>query len=215
MFRIGDKYGPEYETYLNSKLKHYDVEWIHQPLSSKVALQWNKMFLMAFNSEEPIVVMDIDTILLNDYDKLLQYPVKRGEFLSIPSWWSKRKTPHVINGGFYKYFPKDCKYIFDKFMSDPKKWQRHYIDNGTTVGPVNGEQFFVEDNVKSKLNLKLIPDEWVTRWTQNTKKNSFICERYPGELLVNGDFNSNIKLIHFTTSLNKPHESEFFKHLYT
>ena len=213
LFRIGNKYGPEYETYLNKKLKHYDVEWIHQPLSSAVALQWNKMFLMVYNSNDPIVVMDIDTILLNDYTQLFDYPIQPGEFLGIPAWWSK-KTNYQLNGGFYKYYPKECKFIFDKFIADPKKWQRHYIENGTTIGPVNGEQFFVEDTLKERLNLKLIPKSWVTRWTQNSTKNEYISQKYPGTLIKDGNFNEDIKLIHFTTSLNKPHDSEMFKHLY-
>ena len=38
-----------------------------------------------------------------------------------------------INGGFFKYYPKDVKYIYDKFMKDPNHWQTHYIKNKTNA----------------------------------------------------------------------------------
>ena len=63
-------------------------------------------------------------------------------------WWrDSTKNNYKINGGFFKYYPKECKYIYDKFMKDVEYWQQYYIKNGTTSGPVNGEQYFVEDNV--------------------------------------------------------------------
>ena len=49
-------------------------------------------------------------------------------------------------------------------MADPEHWQKHYIENGTTTGPVNGEQYFVEEQVKRKLQLVTLPNSWVTRW---------------------------------------------------
>ena len=49
-------------------------------------------------------------------------------------------------------------------MSDIHHWQKFYIENGTTTGPVNGEQYFVEDSVKEQLDLVVLPNEWFTRW---------------------------------------------------
>jgi len=45
----------------------------------------------------------------------------------------------------------------NKFMSNPEYWMEYYIKNGTTVGPVNGEQYFIQDSVEEKLNLKYLP----------------------------------------------------------
>ena len=91
----------------------------------------------------------------------------------------------------------------------------HYIKSGLTIGPVNGEQFFVEEHVKQNLTLKLVPEEWVTRWTNTESKNDFIIKQYKtkfdSNIMANNKFNNNIKLVHFTTSLNKPHESLFWK----
>ena len=45
--RIGEKYGQEYETYINEKLSRYDITWIREPFDSRIKLQWNKMYAMS------------------------------------------------------------------------------------------------------------------------------------------------------------------------
>jgi len=216
LFRIGNKYGPQYEKYLNKKLKDYDVVWHRDPFDSRVALQWNKMLCMNLDIDEPIVVMDIDLILTNNYHDILNYSIEKGQFLGMNSWWGHPPS-HKLNGGFFKYFPTDCKYIYEKFMENISYWQQYYIVNRYTVGPVNGEQFFVEDSVKERLELITFPSSWATRWTQDSKTNEGISKRYNryfNESLYENDFNRDIKLVHFTHSLNKPHESPMFAHLY-
>jgi len=226
--RIGDKYGPEYETYLEKKLPNHEFIWVRKPYDDRVVLQWNKMWGMQLGIDEPICVMDIDVLLVNDYEKIFDYPIKRGQFVAMPGWWRDTdKSGYVINGGFFKYYPKDCKYIFDKFMSDPHRWQHHYIDNGTTKGPVNGEQYFVEDSVKEKLELVTLPEAWFTRWVtdesivygksmlrwqvQLTNKYSEITGN--DYIYLGGEFHEDIKFVHFTHSLNKPHLWEdYMKH---
>ena len=116
--RIGEKYGPEYEDYLNKKLSKYNIIWIREPYHPKVTLQWNKMWGMQLQQDEPICVMDIDVLLLNDYEKIFETPIEPGQFLAMPGWWR-----------------------------DTKK-SGYYIKNETTKGPVNGEQYFIEDSVK-------------------------------------------------------------------
>ena len=57
--------------------------------------------------------------------------MERGQLLYL-GWWRIQKRGYSINGGFFKYHPKDCKYIYDKFMSDVNGWQQYYINNGVT-----------------------------------------------------------------------------------
>jgi len=194
--RVGDKYGIEYETYLKSKL---DITFINED-EHPFILQWNKMRFMEMDINEHICVIDIDIELLNDYEELFNYPIKRGEFVGIKAWWKDTHNPNYsLNGGFYKYYPKDVKYIADKFRSDPKKWMNYYIDNGTTIGPVNGEQYFVEDSVKERLELKFVPETWVTKWYDelSIKERAVANTMYPGEWLHLGEFNPDIKLVHY------------------
>ena len=56
--RIGDKYGPEYETYLEKKLSDYEMVWIREPYHSDVQLQWNKIYAMNTGIDEPVCVID-------------------------------------------------------------------------------------------------------------------------------------------------------------
>ena len=74
--RIGDKYGPEYEKYLESKLPEYEFIWVREPIREAVTLQWNKMYGMSLDIDEAICVMDIDVLLENDYRKIFEYPVQ-------------------------------------------------------------------------------------------------------------------------------------------
>jgi len=226
--RIGEKYGPEYETYLEKKLPNHEFIWVREPYDDGVVLQWNKMWGMQLDIDEPICVMDIDVLLVNDYERVFNYPIERGQFLAMPGWWrDTEKNGYVINGGFFKYYPRDCKYIFEKFMSDPHYWQHYYIDNGTTKGPVNGEQYFVEDSVKEKLELVTLPEAWFTRWVTDesivygksmltwqvqltNKYNEITGNDY---IYLGGEFHEDIKFVHFTHSLNKPHLWEdYMKH---
>ena len=225
--RIGDKYGPEYEKYLEKKLPNHDFIWVREPYDDGVVLQWNKMWGMQLDIDEPICVMDIDVLLVNDYEKIFEYPVKRGQFVAMPGWWrDTKKNGYIINGGFFKYHPKECRYIFDKFMSDIHHWQQYYIKNGTTKGPVNGEQYFVEDSVKERLELITLPDAWFTRWvideSINYGKNMTewqigLTSKYRSitgndYIYLGGEFHDDIKFVHFSHALNKPHLWEDYNH---
>ena len=93
--RIGDRYGPAYEKYLEQKLPEYDFIWVREPIKDGVLLQWNKMYGMALDIDEPIVVMDIDVLLVNNYKELFEYPIKRGQFVSIPGWWRDTENKNI------------------------------------------------------------------------------------------------------------------------
>ena len=115
--RIGDKYGPEYEKYLENKLPQHEFIWVRKPINDKVQLQWNKMYGMNLDIDEPIVVMDIDVVLVNDYEKLFDYPIEKGEFVAIPGWWrDTSEKKHKINGGFFKYFPKSLTKLLNSII---------------------------------------------------------------------------------------------------
>jgi len=226
--RIGDKYGVGYENYLVKKLSKYEVIWIRKPFDPRVKLQWNKLKVMSLKIKEPVCVIDIDILLINDYLKLFEHPINRGEFLSIPGWWRDDFGSFKINGGFYKYFPEDCNYIFDKFMTKPKFWQNYYILKKITKGPINGEQYFIEDSVNERLTLKLIPIAWVTRmaskeFIENNKDSElnrffshnfdkwikFMNNKYTNLtgnkfFFRNEKFHNEIKLVHYTHHNNKP-----------
>jgi hypothetical protein len=205
--RTGDRYGPEFEDYIDSKVPN--VTWIREETIGKH--QWNKLIPMSLDIDEPVCVIDIDVSFINDYMDLFNYPIERGQFVATQSWWKDTDVDgYKLQGGFQKYYPKDCKYIYDKFVSDSEYWMEYYIKNGTTCGPVNGEQYFVEDSVKERLKLKFLPETWMTNWNKWAQyNNNFILDanlRYPGEYLFLGEeFNPDVRLLHFQGS-NTPHK---------
>jgi len=208
--RIGDKYGPQYEEYINKKLVGCDVHWIREPFQPYVPLQWNKLSVFNMDIDEPVIVMDIDKLLINDYEEIIHYPCNKGEFVSVPFWWNFDGTSFKTSGGFYKFWPKECKNIYQKYVSDIPYWTNYYIKNGLTNGPVNGEFMFVQDNLD--VELKLMPDAWFTRWLSNDDPAgcSKISDKYievtGNTHLYDGEFHKDIKMVHFTNSMNKPHE---------
>lgn len=194
--RVGDKYGPHYEDYINSKIPN--VNWIREELVGPK--QWNKLWPMSLDIDEPVVVIDIDIMFINDYMDVINYPIKRGEFLSAKSWWQDTwDKNYSMQGGFQKYYPKDCKYIYDKFMSDPEYWMEYYPKQNITI-PGMGEQYFVEDSVKEKLKLKFIPTDWMTRWEHQMQHRLEIALNlgYPSDWLHLGqEFYPHVRLVHF------------------
>lgn len=194
--RVGDKYGPHYEDYINSKIPN--VNWIREELVGPK--QWNKLWPMSLDIDEPVVVIDIDIMFINNYMDVINYPIERGEFLSAKSWWQDTwHKDYSMQGGFQKYYPKDCKYIYDKFISDPEYWMGYYPKQDITI-PGMGEQYFVEDSVKEKLKLKFIPTDWMTRW-EHQMSHQLVTDLnlgYPLDWLYLGEeFYPEIRLVHY------------------
>ena len=106
--RIGDRYGPEYEKYLENKLPEYDFIWIRKPIREDVLLQWNKMYGMSLDIDEPICVIDIDVLLVNNYKELFEFPIKKGQFVSIPGWWrdTEKKRDTKLTEAFLNIIQK-------------------------------------------------------------------------------------------------------------
>ena len=83
-------------------------------------------------------------------------------------------------------------------MKDKFHWQRYFIESNITVGPVNGEQYFVEDSVKEKLELKFLPETWFTKSVNNPTKEWWarMNDLYPGDWLYLDEYNNDVKIIH-------------------
>lgn len=164
---------------------------------------------MGLDIDGPVCVIDIDICLINDYMDMINYPIEPGQFVAAQAWWKDGEGDYSLQGSFQKYYPKDCRYIYDKFVSDPEYWQEYYIKNGTTIGPVNGEQYFVEDSVRERLELKFLPQTWISRWDyQGFHDQDFQASanaHYPGEwLYLGGEFNPHVRLLHFQRSNTLP-----------
>ena len=106
--RIGDKYGQQYEDYYERESYQTTKSYGYiEPLKPNVPLQWNKMQAMNDDGDEPVLVLDIDQLLINDYKEALDYPIEPGEFLAAPYHWGNGQTT-PMSGGFYKFYPREC-----------------------------------------------------------------------------------------------------------
>lgn len=194
--RTGNKYGTEYETYLKEKLPN--ITFLNEEKEGFIR-QWNKIHFFNMDIDEPICVIDIDITLENDYMEMFNYPIKRGEFLSMRSWWED-KGACELNGGFYKFYPSDTKYIYEEFKQNQRYWETHFIKSGLKRGPVNGEENYVDFMVRKMLQLKFVPDTWVTRMIPNPSKEYLkdLNIKYAGTYCYIGAYNPDIKLVHYT-----------------
>jgi hypothetical protein len=203
--RIGEKYGIHYEHDLEQKLGH--ITWIREE-EPGVLLQWNKLRAFNENTEQAIVLIDIDLEFIGSYTDLFELPIERGEFLTTRSWWGQDNptaVPYKISGGFYKFYPKDTRHIYETFRQDKEFWQTHYIKEGITKGPVNGEMNFVEDCIRGRvgnhkpLHMKFVPDSWHTTF-RNDKDHEYLSrltKAYKHDYLWLGDFHPDIKMVHY------------------
>lgn len=159
--RIGNRYDERYEDYL--KLRLPEIKFLNE---NKEGLwyQWNKIHFFNLDIDEPVCVIDIDLELMNDYMDIFNYPIERGEFLTMRQHWDPNSKA-ILNGGFYKFYPKDTKYIYERMMEAPEYWMRYFIDIGVKPGPFNGEENFVEMVASERLKIKYIPDNWCSRNT--------------------------------------------------
>ena len=199
--RIGDRYGPEYEDYLKSKIPNIDFV---RTSDCRFKLQWNKVGFMDLPTDDPIVVIDIDILLMNDYMELIEYPIEKGQFLGLQSWWADTAhTGYSLNGAFYKYYPKDCKYIYKKLCSDPQYWMHHYIGAGITHGPVNGEQHFVQNQLElHDTNVSMFPEKHIVKWHKDDYYIQTCIEhdykKWTGnKYLLDEDWHEDVKVIHY------------------
>lgn len=197
--RIGDKYGMEYEKYQESKLGR--INWIRYE-DRGINLWWNRMKVFGIKRDYPVIIIDIDMLWINDYLKIIDYPVERGEFLTTRNWWGMdqpSKKEYTFSGGFYKFWPEDTAYISKLFYTRPDHWQQNYINLGIAQGPVGGEMNFVEDAVKKKLKIKYIPEEWngqapkMTKELQATYNSKYKNDWY----YLDGEFHPDLKVIHY------------------
>ena len=217
--RIGEKYGPEYEDYINNKLEGHNIYWIREPFHKWVPLQWNKLQVFGMDIDEPVIVMDIDKLLINNYHEVINYPCKKGQFVTTPYWWKNThmENPYKSSGGFYKFWPSTTRHIYEKFMGDIPYYTSYYIKNRLTTGPVNGEFMFVQDSLYG-MDMQIMPNSWFTRWIANSKSekdNKLLEIKYMettgnNYLFDGNNFHPDIKMVHFTHSLNKPHEWKYY-----
>ena len=208
-------YTPEYVSNLYKGIKkHSDVSFQSVCISdtsveadivlpfnkfSNIKKHWHKLkfFSEQFgyqNKGDDIIIMDIDQVIVNNFNDVLNYKVNDGELLTYNAWWDNKLKK---NGGFYKFKSGTLNHVWDNFASNPQYWQMHYYNSGLVHEKYYGEQNYVYDKVK---NIKTLPGEWLYKETNNFREKleleKIYCNKFKTNYGVMGDINKYIKVIH-------------------
>lgn len=161
--------------------------------------QWYKVdfFKPGFiDVDEPVIVTDLDWLILDDITEIIDTAVSPDEFITIERWWRENTCKLKVNGGMYKFFPKTMKKTYDVFYSNPKFWQEVYF------GPqkIEGEQNFVADVVSLTHKIKHFPSEKIYRYTADASLSEQYAKWYEQKFnaspMINGRFNRQLALVH-------------------
>lgn len=161
--------------------------------------QWYKVdfFRPGFiTTDEPVIVMDLDWIILNDITGIVNQPIIPTQFATVHGWWRTSARRLKINGGMYKFFPNTLGKAYNIFYSNPQFWQRTYFG----VNKIQGEQDFVTDVVPLTHEIVLFPSHKICRSSQHHSTNTRYAETYQllfGEPLIDKDvINKRVALLH-------------------
>lgn len=225
------KYTPDYVEKLYNSLKrncnvpfkficYSDTEVVADeviplPKETKIKAHWHKLkfFDKEFTGEGDIIVMDIDQVILKDVTEMIDWKVGEKELVSYTKWWNNSSV--TINGGWYKFKAGELQFVWDKYNSDPEKWQLHYYNNGTVHYKYFGEQDFVEDTCKENgATISKMPPQWLGKWTLNDKTNYELQIQYIEKfsepyMFMGGEWNETIKIVHMSNTDNDVHSHEW------
>jgi hypothetical protein len=167
---------------------------------SNIKKHWHKLkfFSEQFgyqNKDDDIIIMDIDQVIVNNFNDVLNYKVNDGELLTYNAWWDNKLKK---NGGFYKFKSGTLNHVWDNFALNPEYWQMHYYNSGVVHKKYYGEQNYVYDKVK---NIKTLPGKWLYRGANNFKEKLQLektyCSKFNTDHATMGDINKYIKVIHY------------------
>ena len=116
--------------------------------------------MIGANKDDETIIVDIDMFWYNDPSCVINFPIKEGQFASMPRWWAKDKMKDCpISGNYYKFKSHDFKHVAQIFKIHYEYYQKYYYENGFVERKDLGEQNFVWDMVKHA-ELLLQPAHW-------------------------------------------------------
>tara|TARA_B100000085_G_scaffold88806_1_gene80195 strand:- start:1332 stop:2063 length:732 start_codon:yes stop_codon:yes gene_type:complete len=176
-------------------------------------LQWYKLdfFKKDFVDHEDIIVMDIDLDIVGNVDFL--FDDYKG-FVGSHRWWwrwreDKATNPFALSGTVYKFKNGEHQIVVDTFEKDIKHWEEYFIKNGTTKGPVNGEQHFVQKVlVDNNIPCSYFPEKHIIKWHKDDFTTQLKLEKdyqkWSGNLYIDymdeEDWHPDIRIIHYAGS---------------
>ena len=167
------------------------------------------------NPEDEIIIMDIDQVIVNNIDDMIGYPVGQNELVSYNKWWGGKPTYGLkLNAGFLKFRSGQLKIIWDEFIKSPEDWQLNWYKTGVVHHKYYGEQNFINWMCDThKINLTLMPPEWVCKLTndedEDRENNIFYMKKFNKDYMILDKPNDDIKIVHFANPNANIHTSKY------
>lgn len=154
---------------------------------------------------EHCLILDIDQVVIGNFDSILSHQLEENQFGCMRRWWSRRQHMCKINGGFQMYRMGDTDHLWETFSSDPEYWQTYYVKAGLAEGPVNGEQNFIDEHATQ--NRHWFNEKWFGKYcNEDMHKIQLQWIKEVDEydpFYVGGEFNEEVKLVHFSNAENR------------
>tara|TARA_Y100000004_G_scaffold70406_1_gene79139 strand:- start:693 stop:1820 length:1128 start_codon:yes stop_codon:yes gene_type:complete len=184
---------------------------------SGIKKHWYKLtyFNSLFANQKPgdeVIIMDIDQVIVNNIDDMIGYPVADNELVSYNKWWGGKPK---LNGGFLKFKSGSrCQIIWDTFIRAPEDWQLHYYKKGTVHYKYYGEQNYINAICdEHKINLTLMPPEWVCKLTNNKEEDNWnnleYMRKFNKDYMILDKPHEDIKIVHFANPNANIHTSKY------
>lgn len=178
------------------------------PITNKnKKLQWYKLdfFKNNFIENEDIIIMDIDVDIIGNQDWLFKdYGY---DFTGSHRWWWRWREDNeddkfALSGTIYKFKNGEHQYIVDTFENNIEYWEEYFIKNGTTVGPVNGEQHFVQKMlIDNNTNKGYFPEKMIVKWHNDFSIQLKLERDYykwsGNDYIENDGWNPDIRMVHY------------------
>ena len=118
----------------------------------------------------------------NDPSCVINFPIKEGQFASMPRWWAKDKMKDCpISGNFYKFKSHEFKHVAEIYKKHYHYFKKFYWKNGLVDREDLGEQNFVWDMVKHA-ELLLQPAHWCFKESpEYPERYIYAFENYTGD----------------------------------
>jgi hypothetical protein len=227
--KVGTKYSSDYVNRLCGSIKRNstvdfnfycyteDAEGLNEdiriiPIEDVDAFQkqWHKIIFHKtgfgdIQEGEHCLILDIDQVVVGNFDDILNHTLEPGQFGCIRRWWSRRQDLCKINGGFQMYRMGDTNHMWETFVSNPDHWQHYYVNAGLAEGPVNGEQNFIHQHAGD--NRYWFNEKWFGKYEE--KDMLKIQMQWLNEVdkydpfYIGEEFNEDVKIVHFSNAENK------------
>lgn len=139
---------------LNSAIHAIDLKFRDDIFKHWYKIDFFQKNFVKYQPGDQCIILDIDQVVVDNIEPLLYFETPANTLVTYKPWYESELR---VQGGFYKFNCNEFSHIYDRFYSDPARYQTQYYNNGDVVHEYYGEQNFVDECVESVVHM---PEEW-------------------------------------------------------